>query len=222
MKEAEPSSKMVIVTNVQAGRLLSDPNKLTLLCPFFSSNYTVKETAELLGLTLNAAYLQVKRFCRAGLLKVVHELPRAGRAVKVYRTSATAFFVPLELLEGETRETLLGRVAQSWEDRLVRGILRAEAFDDRSCGIRVALEDEGRVVSGFVTSPEGDRNDHTEVDQPAVLDTWLILRLTDEVGKSFQRDLHKLSSKYRKLHYDQGKPYVVRLAMAPQDEVRTP
>ena len=173
-------------------------------------------------MTLNAAYLQVQRFCRAGLLEVVREVPRAGRAVKVYGTSATAFFVPLGLLEGETRETLLGRVARSWEDKLIRGILRAEAFDDRSCGIRVALEDEGKVVSGFVTSPESARNDRTEADQPAVLDTWLLLRLTDEVGKSLQRELHELSSKYRKLHGHQGKPYVIRLAMTPQDEVKAP
>ena len=102
MKEAKPSSETVVVTNPQAGQLLSDPDKLRLLCPFFSGAYTVKEVAELLGLTLNAVYLQVQRFHKAGLLEVVRELPRAGRAVKVYETSATAFFVPLKLLAGET------------------------------------------------------------------------------------------------------------------------
>lgn len=76
MKEAGPSRKTVIITDAQAGRLLSDPDKLTLLCPFFSGGYTVKEAAELLGLTPNATYLQVQRFCRAGLLEVVRELPR--------------------------------------------------------------------------------------------------------------------------------------------------
>lgn len=220
MKEAEPSSRTVVVTDVQAGQLLSDPDKLPLLCPFFAGAYTVKEAAALLGLTLNATYLQVQRFCRAGLLEVAYERPRAGRAVKVYRVSATAFFVPLELLHGETRETLLGRVTRWWEDKLVRGILRAEAGSDHGCGVRVALGDEGKVTSGFTASPE-DRSEHLEPDAPAVIDMWLGLRFTDDVAKSLQRDLYELGLKYRKLYDDQGKPYVVRLAVAPQDEVST-
>ena len=220
MKEAEPSSRTVIITSAQAGRLLSNPDKLPLLCPFFAGAYTVKEAAELLGLTLNATYLQVQRFYRAGLLEVAHKRPRAGRAVKVYRVSATAFFVPLALLEGETRETLLGRVTRSWEDKLVRGILKAEVEGDHGCGVRVALGDEGKVTSGFVASPD-DRSDRMEEAAPAVIDTWPGLRFTDEVAKALQRDLHELGLKYRKLYDDQGEPYVVRLAMAPQDDVST-
>lgn len=217
MKEGKPSRETVVITSLEAGRLLSDPDKLTLLCPFFSGAYTVKEAAELLGLTLNAAYLQMQRFYQAGLLEVVRKLPRAGRAVKVYTVSATAFFVPLKLLEGETRETLLGRTTRSWEDKLVQGILKAEAFDDRSCGVRVALGDEGKLVSGFVTSTEGDRSDRMEQGAPAVLDMWLSLHFTKEVAKSFQCELHELGLKYCKLFDDtQGEPYILRLAMAPQ------
>lgn len=223
MKELEPSrgtvGEMVVVTNPEAGRLLSDPDKLWLLCPFLSASYTVKEFAKLLGLTLNAAYLQVQRFYQAGLLEVVGERPRAGRVIKVYGASATAFFVPLRLLEGETRETLLGRIARLWEDKLVQGILRAEALDDRNCGVRVALGDEGKLVSGFVASPEGDSSDHIEQGMPAVFHMWLSLRLTEEVATSLQRDLDALNLKYRGLFDDtKGKPYVVRLAMAPHDE----
>ena len=65
MKELESSraviscvedGQTVIVTNLEAGRLLSNSDKLALLCPFLTDVHTVKEIAELLGLTLNAAY----------------------------------------------------------------------------------------------------------------------------------------------------------------------
>ena len=227
MKELESSraviscvedGQTVIVTNLEAGRLLSNSDKLALLCPFLTDVHTVKEIAELLGLTLNAAYFQIQRFCRAGLLEVSHEVPRAGRSVKVYKASATAFFVPLQLLGGETRETLLSRDNRLWENKLVKGILKAETFDERSCGVRIALGDEGKLTSGFVTSPDGERDDETTPDKPAVFDTWLSLNLTKEVAKALQHDLDRLSLKYQKLYDDDhGKPYVVRLAVAPQD-----
>jgi len=49
---------------------------------------TVSQAAEETGSTLNSTYARVQRYLRLGLLKVVREVQRGGRAVKVYRPIA--------------------------------------------------------------------------------------------------------------------------------------
>ncbi len=76
--------------------MLIDPEVLAFFRPFLARERTVGAAADEVGCAPSVMLYRVGTFLRAGLLRIVREEPRAGRALKVYRSSFDAYLVPYD------------------------------------------------------------------------------------------------------------------------------
>lgn len=86
------------VTDPDQAAIIAEPSRALFLRPFLGRDCTVSEAAHQLGVTPNAMLYRVRRMATAGLLEVVREEPRAGRAVKIYRSSHDGYLVPMDAM----------------------------------------------------------------------------------------------------------------------------
>src|SRR5699024_12715119 len=107
---------------------LHDPALRKTLEPFLGRDCAVAEAARQPGSLPNTVLARVRRWLGLGLLVQTRTEKRAGRAVKHYRTTADAWFVPFDNTSAATlAESLAGRAAH-WEGRL-RGAVVAGRED---------------------------------------------------------------------------------------------
>jgi DNA-binding Lrp family transcriptional regulator len=95
------------VTDPHQARLLTEPRSKTFFKPFLAREQSAKEAADAIECSLNAMLYRVKVMVDAGLIRLVGTRPRAGRAVKVYRSVHDAYFVPFALTPYATLEERL-------------------------------------------------------------------------------------------------------------------
>ena len=183
------------VTTAEAAALLADVSLQRLLEPFMARECTVAKAAKELGVATNSLLYRVKRFQGAGLLRVVREEKRAGRAVKVYRSVADAFYVPFALTRAETLEALLWGLDSPLRALLYRNVARVMTQPETELGLIVWRAAEGEVRTRFSAGP--DRLfDPLEQGAPSTLLFWspevwlepndakLLLReMTDLIGR---------------------------------------
>ena len=88
------SGSVHTVTEPKQAQLLTDPKSKNYFRPFLAVERSATEAAAELGCNLNTVLYRIKTFVQAGLLEVVREQKRKGRAVKYYRSVHDAYFVP--------------------------------------------------------------------------------------------------------------------------------
>jgi hypothetical protein len=86
------------VTDPDQAAILVDPSRVRFLRPFLGRECTVTKAARLVGVTPNGMLYRVRRMLDVGLLQLVREEPRAGRAVKIYRSCHDGYLVPMEAM----------------------------------------------------------------------------------------------------------------------------
>lgn len=89
-----PPTDFHVVSSPAQAALLSDPATLRYFEPFLAREVSASAAAEEAGVRLDTLLYRVRRFLAAGLLLVAREQPRRGRPIKIYRSSAEAYFVP--------------------------------------------------------------------------------------------------------------------------------
>lgn len=75
-------------------RFLTDPAKKRFLLPFLARERRIAEAAADVGCSINRMLYQVRTLVDCGLVRVLREEPRAGRAIRVYRSVHDAYFIP--------------------------------------------------------------------------------------------------------------------------------
>lgn len=95
------------VTDPAQARLLTDPVARDFLGPFLGRTASVAEAAAELGAAQNTTLYRVRTLLRAGLLRQVGERRRAGRPIKLYRSSHDHYFVPFAATGYDTLEDRL-------------------------------------------------------------------------------------------------------------------
>ena len=211
--EASDSPSIRIVQDTDVADLLMDPVTLRQLEPFLGREATVTQAATSLGERPNTVLKRVQRFLGLGLLRVVREEPRAGRALKIYRTSADVFFVPFEATSAESFEAALAERERYWEGRLRANVVRArrEALPD--WGTRIYRDTAGRLQIQMATDPQRN-TDPLSPGSPPALSAW-----RDEVyldyadAKALQRELFELLLRYQRKGGAQR--YIVHAGLAP-------
>jgi hypothetical protein len=106
MEDADSPRPFVVSDPVQA-EFLTDPTKKTFFTPFLARERRVAEAAAEVGCSLNTMLYRVRTMLDCGLLTIVREEPRAGRASKVYRSVHDAYFVPFVATPYDTLEQRL-------------------------------------------------------------------------------------------------------------------
>jgi len=201
-----------VVTNLEMARVLSDPEHLRYIAPFLEHEHTVSEVAAEVGSTLSTTYRKLKRYCDLGILEVSREHKRKGRAIKVYRAVADAFFVPFQLTGGAEEGS--ARWQKHWERDFQRGFRHAFGQFD-GWGQRLFRKD-GVFTIMLAKGPNEDV-DMLGEGMPALYNRFhdsLYLDFTE--AKAFQRELDTLFVKYSAQCGQQR--YLMRISFVPVPE----
>jgi len=200
------------VSDPQAAAVLTNPEALEWLKPFIGCALSVSEAARQEGANTNTMYGWVKRLEAVGLIRVVSEEPRKGRAIKRYRAVADTFFVPFAASPYSTLEDALAALDGAWEKEMRRLVVRARQQVVETWGYLIKRHASGTLM---LTSAEGGQElDFLTGDAPAVLSSWSdLIYLTEEEAKALQRHLRGLLEAHTP---SAGKKrYALRLGLAP-------
>ena len=210
---ANEHSPSLTVTDPDTAAALTNPKTLRQLEPFLNRERTVLEAARETGVKPNTMLARVRKFTALGLLIVTREVPRAGRAVKVYRSSAESFFVPYEVTPSETLESAMRERERYWETLLRQNVVRVRSEDVGSWGTRIYRDARGRLQVQAAVTPQ--RN-YTLLapERPAALSAWRDAVCLDfDDAKALQGEMFALLKKYQQKAGAQR--YILHLGLAP-------
>lgn len=105
--EEEDSPRPHVVSDQTQARFLTDPAKKRFFVPFLARECRIAEAAAVVDCSINRMLYQVRTLVGCGLVQVLREEPRAGRAVRVYRSVHDAYFVPFAATPYDTLEQRL-------------------------------------------------------------------------------------------------------------------
>jgi|SRR5690606_29182083 len=214
-RETEPpaSAKVAVISDPKAAKVLLDPDTRNHLAPFIGRAAGISQAAAGSGEKENTTLKRVRRFVELGLLEVVAELPRAGRAVKLYRTTAEVFFVPFEATGSESLEAALAERDRNLESLLRRSVVQARLDSIGTWGTRIYRDVRGRLQVQTALTPDSNVTS-LDAEAPAVLSAWRdSLALDFEDAKALQREMFELLQRY--LQKEGSQRYVVHLGLAP-------
>jgi hypothetical protein len=202
-----------VVADSKIADLLTDPVTLRQLEPFLGRAVSVGQAARETGQKPNTVLSRVRRLVAAGVLLQSGTLGRRGRPIKLYRSTADAFFIPFDTTSAESLEAALAERESYWERLLRENVVRARRERVGVWGTRIYRDSRGRLQIQTALTP--DRN-YTTLDPegPAVLSAWRdSVYLDFEDAKALQREMFNMLKRYQQKEGAQR--YIVRLGMAP-------
>lgn len=180
------------MSDPEAARVLLDPQALRYFEPFLAREGTVGEVAAALGCKPNSLLARVRRFLTCGLLEVVREVPRAGRAIRVYRSTADVYFVPLSGSPFEDHAVW----AQERAALVQQGLRFGHAQSARLRGHRVYRDEHGVVTHVLAVSAQ-ENHDPLVPSEPALFTaSHDAVYLNFEDAKQLQGELDALLRRY--------------------------
>ena len=202
-----------VVQSEEAAEALANPEAQRFLAPFIGRERTVGEAAKALGVSANSLLYRVGKLESLGLLRVVRESPRPGRAIKVYRASSDAFFVPFRVTRAETLDALMADMDAHWQGVFMQNVARAIAQVGADVGVRIWRGETGEIYTKLALGPE-QLLEFTHPDLPAMFALRAAnLRLDPEDARELQRDLLAV---YRKYEARSGRDrHMIHLAFVP-------
>src|SRR5262245_50800865 len=205
------------VNNSDAALWLADPERRRWLFPFVGRERTLADVGRELDVPVNAVLYRVRLLVKHGLVRVVGEQRRRGRAMKRYAAAADGFIVPVSLIPVATLEGLLALNEMRGQEALTRGLARAvqRLADPERLVLRIGFDESGVLGAGLAR--DGREFDLAEelsrASAPAVWASWSTLSLSDDEAKSLQRELIALWGRYQ--GGSAPTSYTLRLALIP-------
>lgn len=136
------TSNLHRVLDPDQAAVIADPVRSVFLRPFLSRENTVTQAAGEVGCSPNAMLYRVRRMHAIDILRVVRTEPRAGRAVKVYRSAHDGYFVPNEVMRYDDLRHQVARHGRVLVNRLIDSYVAVLA-DTRAGGRVLARNDRG-------------------------------------------------------------------------------
>lgn len=209
------------VVNPKAAELLTDWRQRRFFEPFVPGPTTITEAAEVLGVKLNAMHYRVTQLLNLGLLEVVGATKRGGRAVKLYRPTAEAFFVPFAATPHATMVEMIRRLSAL--DEFLGHAVATLTAQSESWGVLVSAgtsEESGLEVKLTPLDAQGAPAPRPSgallaSSAPAVWSGETCVMLDFETAKALQRELADLSRRFEGMQSASGQPYYVVLGMTP-------
>lgn len=187
-------SRALTIEAPKAAAALLDPAAQAMVLSF-TAPASIADVARAHGYDLKRLHHHVQRFCRLGLLEVVETKARAGRPIKLYRTTAPAFFVP----HAAARELATEGLARDLRE-----------------GLAVAAKRPGK---GYYVYADGEGTPRREAARsdtpPEAAEMWRILRLSPEEIAELSAELDQLLTRYLRSAKGPGRTYLLHAALAP-------
>jgi DNA-binding transcriptional ArsR family regulator len=206
------------VNDSDAASWLADPERRRWLFPFVGKERTLAEIGRELDVPVNAVLYRARLLVKHGLIRVVGEERRRGRAMKRYAAAADGFIVPVSLVPVATLEGLLALNELRAQEALTRELARAvhRLADPARLVLRIGVDQFGVLGAGLAL--DGREFDLAEelsrASAPALWSSWSTLSLSDDEAKSLQRELVELWRRYQ--GGSAPTSYTLRLALVPE------
>ena len=202
-----------------AASLLRNPRVLLLLEALMNEACTLRPVAARLRIPLPTAHRLVNRMIAVGAVDIVGAVTRSGRAMKLYRSSSGAFFVPRSAERRELPEEVIRRLLEMRIDEQVKGMIEAarNAMGEQAAmrwGTVIYTDQNGQLVvrPDFA---QGRTPKLLEENTPAYLNFYLNdLRLSQRTAKQLQRELVELIKRHKANRT--GAAYTLSVVMAPR------
>jgi hypothetical protein len=185
-------SRTLTVSSARIARLLEDGRRRRLLLSFIDQDRSLKEAAEINGLPLNLAHYHLRQLIDAELIEVTREQKRAGRPVKFYRASYSAYFIPAPLLRLRPTEQLARGLATALENSRNRS----------GAGILLHIDDTGRA-----------RMREAAGTGPKPLEIWCRLNLSRKEAEGLFDELTATIHRYEQWASRSSSQWIVHVAM---------
>lgn len=210
--------EQLTVTKTEAAQIFEDRNQVRLLEPFIQEPCTLSDAASKLGIKAPRLHYHVNRFLEHGLVEIVGTTKRNGRNIKLYQTTARAFFLPFELTSSESLEKFLADIHATFYTNLNHAIVRHMESLAPDWGFRWMLNERGQLY--FETLPQAmTRKENNELvfaeDTPAQLSFNVGYSLEHQTAKAFQKELVDLTERIFTSQTTGEKRYMFSLALAP-------
>ncbi|MCA9838990.1 MAG: hypothetical protein KC422_18890 [Trueperaceae bacterium] len=215
--EQENSSSPRLIQEEKAAQLLLDLEQLELVLPFMGQERNIADVAKELDMAVDAMTYRVKRLVKLGILSESRKKARKGRAITYYQTDS-AFFVPVKIIPNQTTEDLFLRSDVLMRKQIAQSMTRAlyEAVSFENWGVLIQRDVTGHPQLGLTPPGSEWRFDRLlEPDAPALLSSWMPLKLEFEDAKALQADLFELIGKYAQKQGSQT--YLLGLSLAPNN-----
>ena len=188
------------ITEPRAVKLLLDARRRHVLNAVMLEARSVKQIAEFLEMDLKHVHDQIRTLERLGLIQVTHSEARQGRPIKHYRALADGFFVPFyaaptATLEGFVAHTLRPQFEGFTTLFAKTGITLIK--NPKEAGFRLYAQD-GVVISDLTPSAErfDAFRDLLGPNAPALMLSFIALKLSREDAKQLQREMLELLMRY--------------------------
>ena len=180
-------SSIFQVADPALAAFLSDTRRRRILLAFVGRERSLAEVSTSLAIPLSLLHYHAKRLLALGAVEIVREQARAGRAVRYYRATSDAFFIPTDLMANSVGAVL---------SRELRAGLDAAA--GRSTGMILDLDEAGRPRLRFVG------------DELAKIpwEVWRLLRLSTRAAEEFATELRALVHRYEERSLESGPTYL--------------
>jgi hypothetical protein len=205
---------VLTVSDPVQARLLSDPRAKRYLRPFVARTLSLSEAAAEAGCALNAMHYRVGRFLAAGLLVEVGERKRAGRPIRLYRSSADAFVIPLEATPFADPEESLWTLLEPGFRSVTRGL--AHSYQRRGgFGQRLFRDGRGVVLTDF----HGPEPTDPDLFDPARFDySDIVLPLDRTAAAAIAAELFELLRTAFGRATEGGRPHLLQVALVPIED----
>lgn len=212
----------VEIRDTEIARVLTDTTQVRLLKPFFCNDVTLSDAAKMLNVKLTTLLYHVSKFLKLGLLEVSKEEARKGKAIKYYRTTAKAFFVPFDLTPNLSLKHLLSQLMHPRDEVFHREIARMLQEMSSQWGIEVYANTSEENTVGITLRRKGQPREEEvsfKLEEPALISALGRLNLDFKTAKALQKDLRELLESYSKKQNPKEQLYFYRVGLTPvQDE----
>lgn len=199
-----------------------------VLGAFLARESSVSGAAQRTGIDIRIVHRAVLALSGAGLLHVLREEKRAGRAIKIYAAVAPSFFVPFSATDATTLDELSGGYAGHYAELFGQASAREferlnhEQAAGRDWGVRLYLAAEGhwQTDTSYAGAELIDAAVRYQGPVGLMLDADASVTLSEEEAKVIQRELILILMRLRPLSLEHrvqgtGKPYLLRLGLVP-------
>jgi Helix-turn-helix domain len=188
------------ITEPRAVKLLLDSDRRNVLGAFMHGPCSITQAAEKLGWSLKTVHDRVRTLETLGLLRVTHLEARRGRPIKHYEAVADGFFVPFHATTSASFEGFITETLEPAQKIFINLFAKAgiELIDNpNEAGFRLYAQD-GAIVSDL--TPTAERfdflRDLLKPDAPALMLTYIPLKLTRDDAKDLQLEMMALLERY--------------------------
>lgn len=184
---------LVIIDGQAAAAAFASPQQRGIIQTLIGAELTLGALSRAIRLPLNLLHYHVAKCVSLGLVEVVGEEQRAGRAMKRYRATASTFFVPAELVA----ELPGSAYTRQLRDRLDWNLARSLKG--------IAFTHDGQRPRGHLVkeSPE----------QSAALELWLDAGLSGADADELAAEMQALMDRFRARANETEPRHLVHLAL---------